>query len=90
LSTGTPFQELDEVTRKLESGDTPHRAAAVAIASIREHWRELLTDIEDGNLPAGTIPPENLSLMYDVVISVLTEQRSLVDQELKAAFAGNS
>ena len=87
MSTDTRFQKLDEVTRQLHNGDTPHRAAAAALASIREQWGELLTDIDAGNLPAGSIPPANLEFMYDVLISVLTEQRSLIEQELQQAFS---
>lgn len=83
----TRFQKLDEITRQLQAGDTPHRAAAAAIASIRKQWGELLTDIDDGNTSAGSIPPENLALMYDVLISVLTDQRLLIKQELQQAFA---
>jgi hypothetical protein len=87
MSTGTRFQKLNEVVRELQRGDTPHRAAAAALISMSEQWSELLTDIDDGNLPAGAIPPENLLFMYDVLVKVLTEQRSLVEQELKSALA---
>lgn len=87
MTTEPRFQKLDEITRQLQGGDTPHRAAAAALASIREQWGELLSDIDDGNTSAGSIPPANLALMYDAMISVLTDQRLLIKQELEQAFA---